>query len=480
VRRALKTHRRDFLAIVGLVVLAVVIAGYILLHQPAFTFGQSYYSVRAEFASSAAVTPGQGQAVTIAGVQVGQVGGVQLVNGRAVVTMNIFRQYAPIYRDATVLLRPRTPLKDMYLALDPGTKPAGAVPDGGELGSAATSPDVDLDQILASLDADTRSYLLLLLSGGAQAFRDPSKTGIAGTPAPDNAAGPGASAAPSPQAVGDLRGTFKRFAPLDRDTQTFATLLAARSRNLRLAIHNLQRVATSLGAVDGQLASLIVSSNANFSAISSQDANLEAGLALLPGTLTQTNRTLGKVQGFAAQLGPALHQLLPFARALGPALTASRPLFHDTTPVIRTQLRPFSIAVQPLARALRPAATQLSRATPPLTRSIGVLNTLFNTLAYQPPGGQQGYLYWGSWLSHIASSLTDVQDAHGPTVRGIFMATCPALNLLETTIQAGSPSIAPLLDLLNAPDWSKIQSPYCPAPLAALTRRAPNSTGATG
>jgi phospholipid/cholesterol/gamma-HCH transport system substrate-binding protein len=456
VRRALGAHRRDFVAILGLVAGALVIAGYVLYHQPAFTFGQSYYSVRAQFASSAAVTPGQGQAVTIAGVQVGEVGDVRLVDGRAVVTMNIFHQYAPIYRDATVLLRPRTPLKDMYLALDPGTRQAGAVPDGGLLSSASTSPDIDLDQILSSLDADTRSYLLLLLSGGAQAFRDPATTVVA------------------------LRGTLKRFAPLDRDTRSFATLLAARSGNLRLAIHNLQRVATSLGAVDGQLASLIVASNANFSAISSQNANLEAGLTLLPGTLTQTNRTLGKVQTFAGQLGPALSRLLPFARALGPALSASRPLFRDTAPVIRDQLRPFSIAVQPLARTLRPAATQLSRAVPPLSRSVGVLNTLFNTLAYQPPGGEQGYLFWGSWLAHIASTLTSVQDAHGPTVRGIFMATCPALNLLETTIQAGSPAIAPILDLLNAPDWRQIKSPSCPQPLGALSRRAPNATGLSG
>jgi phospholipid/cholesterol/gamma-HCH transport system substrate-binding protein len=481
VRRALAAHRRDFVAILGLVVLSLAIAGYILLHQPAFTFGQSYYTVRAEFANSAAVAPGQGQAVTIAGVQVGQVGGVELVDGRAVVTMDIFRQYAPIYRDATVLLRPRTPLKDMYLALDPGTKQTGAVPNGGLLPVSATAPDIDLDQILASLDADTRNYLLLLLSGGAQAFRDPSTTaGVPASPAPDGAAGSSSSAAPSPGAVADLQGTFKRFAPLSRDTRQFATLLAQRSANLRLAIHNLQRVATALGGVDGQLASLIVASNTNFAAISSQDTNLEAGLSLLPGTLTQTNTTLGKVQAFAAQLGPALSQLLPFARAFGPALEASRPLFHDTTPVIKTQLRPFSTAVQPVARILRPAATKLARANPPLTRSVNVLNTLFNTLAYQPPGGEQGYLFWGSWLAHIASTLTDVQDAQGPTVRGIFMATCPQLNLLETTIQAGSPSVGPLLDLLNAPDWSQIKSPYCPPALGSLTRTAARSAGASG
>jgi phospholipid/cholesterol/gamma-HCH transport system substrate-binding protein len=456
VRRAIRAHRRDFLAIIALVAIAFAVAAYVLYHQPAFTFGQSYYSVRAAFANSAAVTPGQGQAVTIAGVQVGQVGGVTLVNGRAVVTMNIYKQYAPIYRDATVLLRPRTPLKDMYLALDPGTSEAGAVPAGGLLGSGSTSPTIDLDQILASLDADTRSYLLLLLSGGAQAFQDPAQT------------------------VPALRGTFKRFAPLGRDTRKFATLLSQRSDSLRLAIHNLGRVATALGGVDGQLASLIQSSNTNFAAISSQGANLEAGLALLPGTLTQTDQTLGKVQRFSAQLGPALTQLEPFARALAPALKASRPLFHDTTPVIRDQLRPFSVAVQPVARALQPAATQLSKAVPPLSRSVGVINTLLNTLAYQPRGSEQGYLFWGSWLAHIAASLTDLQDSQGPTVRGIFMATCPALNLLETTIQAGSPSVAPLLDLLNAPDHTQINSSYCPPSLGTLTRRAPSAEGLSG
>jgi phospholipid/cholesterol/gamma-HCH transport system substrate-binding protein len=455
-RRALKAHRRDFIAILVLVAGALAVAGYILYHQPSFTFGQSYYTVRAEFSSSAAVTPGQGQAVTIAGVQVGLVGGVQLENGRAVVTMNIFKKYGPIYRNATVLLRPRTPLKDMYLELDPGTRQTGAVPNGGMLGAGSTTPDVDLDQILASLDSDTRSYLLLLLSGGAGAFQNLRSS------------------------VPALQGTFKRFAPLNRDTRAFATLLAARSNNLRLAIHNLQRVATALGGVDGQLASLIQSSNTNFAAISSQAAHLEAGLSLLPGTLAQTNQTLGKVQSFAAQLGPTLTELQPFARALAPALEASRPLFHDTTPVIQKQLRPFSIAVQPLARALKPAATELSKAVPPLTSSVKVINTLFNTLAYQPSGSEQGYLFWGSWLAHIASTLTDLQDAQGPTVRGIFMATCPALQLLETTIQQSSPSVAPLLDLLNAPDYTQINSPSCPPALASDERLSSNARGLGG
>src|ERR1035438_5848882 len=104
------------------------------------------------------------------------------------------------------------------------------------------------------------------------------------------------------------------------------------------------------------------------------------------------------------------------ARNLGPALRASRPLFHDTTPVIADQLRPFTVAVQPLARTLAPASAQLGRTIPALSRTVGVLNALFNTLAYQPRGGEQGYLFWGSWLAHIADSLTASQDANGPVL----------------------------------------------------------------
>jgi phospholipid/cholesterol/gamma-HCH transport system substrate-binding protein len=439
VKRAIRTHRFDFAAIAALFVAALGVTAYILKHQPAFVFGQSYYTVTAPFSTAAAVTAGQGQAVTIAGVQVGQVGGVSLRDGRAVVTMNIYKKYAPIYNDATVLLRPRTPLKDMYLALDPGTRAAGAVPAGGSLSAGNTDPDVDVSEILSSLDSDARNYLILLLAGGAQAFHDPGATG----------------AAPSPAAVAGLRGTLKRFAPLDRDTQRFATLLAQRQRNLRRSIHNLNLVANALGGVEGQFASLIRASDTNFRAISTNDTQLQQTLALFPGTLRQTQQTVGKVASFSRASAVTLHLLAPFARNLGPALAASRPLFHDTTPVIANQLRPFSVAVQPLARTLAPAGAKLKLAIPSLSNSIGVLNTLFNTLAYQH-GSEPSYLYWGSWLAHNAASLVSTQDANGAFVQGIFMGTCPQLNYFEGQLEPYSVSLGVILNLLNLPPLAQI------------------------
>ncbi|MGH2895230.1 MAG: MlaD family protein [Solirubrobacteraceae bacterium] len=437
--RAIAAHQVDFAAIAVLIVAAIGVSAYILGHQPSFVFGQTYYTVRAPFATAAAVTSGQGQAVTIAGVQVGQVGGVSLHNGRAVVTMNIYKQYAPIYRDATVLLRPRTPLKDMYLSLDPGTRKAGAIPSGGMLPDGSTQPDVDVSEILSSLDADTRNYLVLLLSGGAQAFHDRGDTGEP----------------PSTRAVADLRGTLKRFEPLDRDTKAFTTLLATRQHNIRRAIHNLNLVANSLGGVEGQLASLIRASDTNFAAISANDTQLESALTLFPPALRQTTSTLTSLRSFGSASATTLSELQPFARNLGPALKASRPLFRDTTPVIANQLRPFSIAVQPLAQTLVPAGEKLKVAIPNLSQSVGVLNTLFNTLAHQSKG-QQSYLFWGSWLAHIADSLTASQDANGPVLQSLFMGSCNELNFYENGLAPTSAALGVILNLLNPPPAAQL------------------------
>jgi phospholipid/cholesterol/gamma-HCH transport system substrate-binding protein len=338
----------------------------------------------------------------------------------------------------------------MYLELDPGTPAAGAVPAGGSLPAGSTNPTVDFSEILSSLDSDTRNYLLLLLSGGAQAFRDQGNNGEL----------------PSPAAVKDLQGVFKRFAPLNRDTATFTRLLALRQQNIRSAIHGLQQVTTSLGSVERQLTSLINSSNTNFRAIASQSAQLEDALTLLPSTLHESAVTFDKLRGFGQASASSSSRLIPWAHALAPALVALRPLFRDTTPVIQNQLKPFTVAVQPVARILAPAASALATATPPLAHSLQVINVLLNELAYQPGGGRQSYLFWGSWLSHIAASLTAQQDAHGPIVRGTFMAVCSELQLLEVTLIQTNPSLGNLLAVLNAPQYNQVPdfaNGSCPA-----------------
>ena len=95
-----------------LFVVAMGIAGYILSNQRFFLpawfplIGTDFYEVKAELPTAQAVVPGQGQTVNIAGVKVGEVGEVTLVDGRAVVTMKI-RTVQADPQDATILLRRR-------------------------------------------------------------------------------------------------------------------------------------------------------------------------------------------------------------------------------------------------------------------------------------------------------------------------------------------------------------------------------------
>jgi phospholipid/cholesterol/gamma-HCH transport system substrate-binding protein len=324
-----------------------------------------------------------------------------------------------------MLLRPKTGLKDMIVEMDPGTPAAGALDEGESIPVENTAPDVNLDEILAGLDSDTRTYLQILVTGGGEALDGDD------TPAA-------------------LRETFKRFEPTNRDLARITSLLKDRRRNLARVVHNFGLLTTELGKRDDQLTQFVASANANFRALANQEGNIRESLQLLPDTLTTAQDTLVSAEAFANELGPTSEALRPGARALGPALAASRPFLRTTTPVIEDQLRPFARDVRPTVRQLRRAAHNLRPLTPRLTRTFRVINSLLNLLAYNPPGDEEGYLFWASWVNHAGATIFNTQDAHGPIRRGVIITSCSSLGLLET-ITAINPNLQTLFDLLNAP-----------------------------
>jgi phospholipid/cholesterol/gamma-HCH transport system substrate-binding protein len=446
VRAAIRKSWRNFAAVVALAVVALAVAAYILPHErfalPHWVplIGNDFVTYKAEFTTAQSVTPGQGQTVDIAGVPVGELAGVDLVNGHGVVTMRIHKKYTPIYKDATALLRPKTGLNDMIIELTPGHRRAGVAPAGWSIPINQTLPNVNFDEVLAGLDGDTRNYLKLLVGGAGQALSGNGR---------------------------NLAADFKRFAPTAVALRRINAGLATRRQNIRRTIHNFSLLSQAIGEKDRQLAQLVDSSNTVFRAFARQDQNLRTTLGLLPGALQTTNTALAKVDKLGKVLGPTLGKLRPAARALGPSLAQSRPFLRETMPVLRDQLRPFSRDALPTVQLLRPAARDLAVVTPKLTTTLQVFNYLLNELAYKPPGNQQGYLFWLGWANHDAAQIFSTQDAHGPIRRGELLASCGSLAGLDQ-IYSANPELGLLSFLTNLPKSSAV----CPK-----TSQAPASGG---
>jgi phospholipid/cholesterol/gamma-HCH transport system substrate-binding protein len=429
VKRAIRKHLRDFIALTGLFILAIAVAAYVLNEQrltlPGWVpvIGKSFYVIKGEFSDAQAITPGQGQTVNIAGVKVGEISAVDLKNGRAIVTMELDEKFKPIYRNATMLLRPRTGLQDMTVQLDPGTKDAGELPNEGTIPVAQTKPNVEVDQNLAVFDLDTRRALQFIVNAGGAALDD--------------------------QAI-ELRNSLRRFPPTAKYTAELTDALAERRNNLKRVVTNFRRLSGAIANRDRDLATLITASNRVFESLAAENENIRETLGLLPGSLRNAQEQLVKVDALADELGPTAEALRPSARSLGPALEEVRPFLRDTTPVIRDELRPFARQAQPTVRALNSAARALAAAAPDVTSSLKILNYTVDALAYNPPGNEEGYLFWLAWANHLANSLFSGQDAHGPIRRGLVIADCASLTVVEA---AGAifPQAQPVASLSNFP-----------------------------
>ena len=278
---AIRKHLRDFLAVAGLLIVAIAITGYILEEQRIRipVLEEKPFELKAEFDTAQAVVPGQGQSIRVAGVKIGDVSDVQLVDGKGVVTFNIERKYLPIYKDATILMRPTTALKDMFFELDPGTAKTGQYQEGDTIPASNTAPDVNLDEILSALDSDSQAYLKLLLVGAGKGLDGRDK---------------------------DLGKLLGGLGPINRDFAQLNRLVAQRRTNLA----NLSTTSTcsppASGQSDTELTRLVSSANGALGTIADQDPNVRRAIALLPGTLAQARATLDEAASFAGQLGPAV------------------------------------------------------------------------------------------------------------------------------------------------------------------------------
>ena len=438
---------------------AAISGGYILAHERLYVpswvpvIGKNYFQLKGEFQTAQAVTPGQGQAVTIAGAKIGEIESVDLNNGRALVSMNVTPKYAHyIYKNATMLLRPKSELKDMAIEVDPGTSAAGKLKSGEVIPVSQTSPNINLEQFLASLDGETRAYLQELLAGAGKGLKNNGE---------------------------NLAAIFKRFSPMARDLTEITHELKSYHANISRSIHNFRLLIEAFGSKGKQLTESIDASNAVFRVFSEQDQNVQKTIRLLPSALSKTKTNLGKLATAFNLVGPTLKELHPFASSLAPAEEASRPFFKTTTPIIKNEVRPFAREILPVIDKIQPSSQKLAEAFPDLSTTFSVLNEFFNEIAYNPGSSQGGFLFFLDWANHNFNSVLSNADADGPLGHTLLYFNCELVKILKQ-VEKVNPAVRLILGLLNPPSGSVCQSAATTTVAPAAKTASANAASARG
>ena len=438
--RGIKKYSKDFIALILIFVLAIGVSGYLVFNQnsrPAIPLLESKpKNLSFEFSDSQAVTPGQGQSVRVAGVQIGKIVAARPRAGVALVKATIepkFWDKLHIKSDATALLRPRTGLKDMFIELDPGGS-GTTIPNNGTIPVENTSPDIDPDETLAAFDTDTRTYLQLLINSAGKGLRNRGN---------------------------DLNKVFKALGPTERDLNRVTSAVAERRVALKELIHRYGDLTNTLADKDREIKRLVVASDAVFRAFASQNQNISLAVSRLPATLAQTERTLTKANDYARVLKPSLNSLRPAFRQLDTTNHQVLPFVREAYPITRDKIRPFVRSARPFVNNLRPAAVNLARATPDFTATFHELNRFFNMAAYNPNGREslngdpahdrardEGYLFWASWVGMLTDSLFSTSDANGSFRRAMFGIDCATVKQQITANPAAGPIVG-LSNILN-------------------------------
>ena len=431
---AIRKSLRDFVAIAVLTAVAVTVTWFILQEQRLRipVIEDRPFELKAEFETAQAVVPGQGQTIRVAGVRVGDVQSVELVDGAGVVTFAIDRDYLPIYRDASILMRPTTGLKDMFFDLDPGTRAAGEYDEGQVVPMANTAPDVNLDEILAALDSDTQAYLRLLLVGAGQGLDGRDR---------------------------DLGRLLGSLGPLNRDFADLNSKVSERRAALADLMHHLNLLTSEVARSEAELTRFVSASESALGAFAEQDPDVQRAVSLLPQTLSEGRQALESMERFARIMGPGFNSLRPFARELDPLNASTKQMAEAVTPVLEEEVRPFVREARTHVPDLKTAARRFGSATPRLTVVATKLNRLANMAAFNPggsesagtPGRDEGYLYWLAWLGHTSANLFSAADGNGYYRRIYLTMGCENVNGLISDSNASVEALLKLITGLTDP-----------------------------
>ena len=317
----------------------------------------SQYTVHAIFSNANGLRPDS--LVRIAGINVGKVASVgpdtsckgQRACDAADVTMTIDDNGLPLHKDATFAIRPRIFLEgNFFVDLHPGTPSAPVAPNGFTFPIQNGVEPVQFDQLLTSLQSDTRKNLQILLDQYGTAVK---------------------------QSGSSYNASVQYWLPAYKYSSIVShDLLGLQPHDLSNFIDQGGTVAAALDNNPPNLKGLVTDFNTTAHAFAIQQANLQAAVAQLPKTLAAAIPAFNALNGVicsGAQVPQCAPGALPtLANALIPGVKSTGPMVDASLPFI-SQLRQLvqPSELQGLAKDLTvtiPALAQLTLKTIPFMR----------------------------------------------------------------------------------------------------------------
>ncbi len=305
-RRRFQLHLSRFQAgALGIILIAALTYGCFTKFANPFA---SPFTINATFSSANGMI--QGAPVRIAGVDVGKVTGVTPIGSAAEghqgakVTMQISGNGLPIHRNATFWIRPRIFLEgNFFVDLEPGTPESPVVHSGHTFPIQQGSEPVQLDQLLTSLQANTRQSLQTLIDQYGKAVYIGGKS---------------------------YNASIQYWAPAYKYTAIVThDLLGTRPNDLSTYINKGGTVSAALDAHPESLENLISYLDTTAGALARENTALQAAVAELPQTLSVAMPTLRSLNAAFPPLERLAEALIPGVKSSGPTIDASLPLINQ-------------------------------------------------------------------------------------------------------------------------------------------------------
>jgi phospholipid/cholesterol/gamma-HCH transport system substrate-binding protein len=335
---------------VGLIALGLILVVTFLAFTKDIPFTKPY-ELKARFENAPPIQ--KNQAVRIAGVDVGKVSKIEPVSDDSsaiTVTMKLEDEALPIHEDARIKVRPRIFFEgNLFFDVKPGTPGAPELDSGSTIPASQTSAPVQIDQVLGTLQADTREDLRKLLIGYGGALNNEPQPGEDDDQDEDTR-GETAGRALNDSleySAGALRGAaVVNDAFLGTDAHDLSKLIAGQ-----------QRIFAALSTNEGTLKDLITNFNVTMGALATEQANLRETISLLPRVLEAANPTLDSLNAAFPPTRAWALEMIPGVRETPATIDAAFPWIRQT----RALLRPAEL--QGLVNELQPAVDDFAEFT---------------------------------------------------------------------------------------------------------------------